>query len=84
MRLQLQLEGYAQALNGTVSPAYNSIQFPSNDESGIWRAHAAQCYPSAECPAGEAGPVATTRYSFATAPDAPIHSIVPNLAVLRA
>ena len=57
-QLKLQLNGYLNGtyINGSVSPAYDSIQFPSNDESGIWRAHAAQCYPGPECGSGEALP----------------------------
>jgi hypothetical protein len=61
MQLHLHLTGPTlplpfQKIEGTVSTAYDSIQFPSNDESGVWRAHAAQCYPGPECVAGEAGP----------------------------
>ena len=58
VRLELQLDGYAANLSGVISPAYDAIQFPSNDESGLWHPHAAQCYPGrdSECPLGEAGP----------------------------
>lgn len=64
MQLELRLQGVVAnwtgagsgLLTGTVSAAYDAIRFPSNDESGIWRAHASQCYPSSDCPAGETTP----------------------------
>ena len=54
--LELQLKGYSPHLTGIVTSAYDAIQFPSNDESGLWYPHAAQCYPGPGCPKGEAGP----------------------------